>query len=273
MTVKEIREYLKEKKSVIVPVGVIEQHGYHLPLKTDALIADHIGRLVGLKTGILRTPVMYQSFSGGECPGTINISPATMSLVISDMLTSLASQGFKNIYILLCHGGSENASALDNALKLLLRTNPAFKDIMVALMPIWKFASKDKGWKKAIKEGDWHAGWLETSMVMALEPDKVKMNELELDSSEILEQMIKHPDNYQYAEKIVNDECVVPRTGQKDEVKVGVMGYPDTASVELGREIVDDAVESLSRKIEYLDENADGVYKQVNFVPEPLILE
>ena len=97
MTVKEIREYLKEKKSVIVPVGVIEQHGYHLPLKTDALIADHIGRLVGLKTGILRTPVMYQSFSGGECPGTINISPATMSLVISDMLTSLASQGFKNI--------------------------------------------------------------------------------------------------------------------------------------------------------------------------------
>ena len=43
MTVKQVREYLKCKQSIIIPMGVIEQHGYHLPLKTDALVATHLG--------------------------------------------------------------------------------------------------------------------------------------------------------------------------------------------------------------------------------------
>ena len=39
MTVKLVREYLERSQSIIMPLGVIEQHGYHLPLCTDALIA------------------------------------------------------------------------------------------------------------------------------------------------------------------------------------------------------------------------------------------
>ena len=35
MTVKEIREYLKTNKTIIVPYGVVEQHGYHLPVSMD----------------------------------------------------------------------------------------------------------------------------------------------------------------------------------------------------------------------------------------------
>ena len=73
MTVKMVREYLKRKQSIIIPIGVIEQHGYHLPLKTDALIAAHVGRMIGEKTGILVAPTIYQSFSDGGCPGTINV--------------------------------------------------------------------------------------------------------------------------------------------------------------------------------------------------------
>ena len=69
MTVKLVREYLAKKHSIIVPIGVIEQHGYHLPLKTDALIAEGIGRLIGERTGILVAPVIYSSFSGGGLPG------------------------------------------------------------------------------------------------------------------------------------------------------------------------------------------------------------
>lgn len=138
MTVKSVREYLRGKKSIIIPIGVIEQHGYHLPLKTDSLIATHLSRMIGQRTDTLVGPTMQQSFSGGGLPGTINISPAVMSLVLSDMLVSLVSQGFRTIYLFLCHGGSENARALDDALKLLLRLNPAFEDVMIALMPIWK---------------------------------------------------------------------------------------------------------------------------------------
>src|SRR4030042_3623199 len=147
MTVKMVREYLSRKKSIIIPIGIIEQHGYHLPLYTDSLTAENLARLIGEKTGILAAPVMYQSFSGGELPGTINISPATMSLVMSDMLISLVKQGFRNFYLLPCHGGSENTRALIDALKLLLRSNPAFENVMIVLMPVWKLSSEDVGWR------------------------------------------------------------------------------------------------------------------------------
>jgi creatinine amidohydrolase len=181
MTVKEVREYLQTKKSIILPIGVIEQHGYHLPLYTDALIATHLGRMIGKQTGILVAPTFHQSFSGGGLPGTINISPAVMSLAISDTLISLVSQGFRNFYLFLCHGGSENARALKDAIQVLLRTNPAFSDVMIVLSGVWDFGAEAGGLKKAFGEGDWHAGWFETSFVMALEPDLVQMDQLETD--------------------------------------------------------------------------------------------
>jgi len=77
-TVKQVRECLRHKKPIIIPLGVIEQHGYHLPRCTDALIAEEIAGRIGLQTGILVAPTMYQSFSGGDLPGTVNITPATM---------------------------------------------------------------------------------------------------------------------------------------------------------------------------------------------------
>jgi len=272
MTVKMVGDYLKHKKSIIIPIGVIEQHGYHLPLKTDALQAEHISRMIGAKTGILVAPTMYHSFSGGSCPGTINILPATMSLVISDMLVSLVSQGFRNFYLFLNHGGSENDRALDNALKMLLRTNPAFKNVLIALLPAWKFGGKE-GWKKAFGEGDWHAGWLETSIVMVFEPNLVRMDQLAKDSEKMCKLMVKHPDNYQHAQKIVDDEFVIAKTGQRPDVKVGVMGFPEKASRALGKKIVAHIVSSASAKIIELEKKADGIYKEVAFTPEPLMLE
>lgn len=271
MTVKQVREYLQQKQSIIIPLGVIEQHGYHLPLSCDALIAEHLSQRIGLKTDILVAPTVYQSYSGGGLPGTINISPSVMSLLINDILISLVSQGFKNFYIFLSHGGSENMRALDNALKLLLRNNPAFEHVLIALLPVWKFDSKGIGWSKALKEKDWHAGWLETSMVMALEPDLVRMDELELDPEPLLSQQIAHPDNYQQSEKIVDDELVVPRIKQRPEIKVGVMGHPERASRELGLKIVEDIVNTASAKIVEIEKQADGKYKSVPFKPEPLI--
>ncbi|MFC1461299.1 creatininase family protein [Verrucomicrobiota bacterium] len=272
MTVKMVKEYMSRKKSVIVPLGVIEQHGYHLPLKTDAILATGLGRMIGERTGILVAPTIYQSFSGGGLPGTINISPSVMSLVVSDTLVSLASQGFRNFYLWLCHGGSENARALDNAIKLLLRINPAFADAMISLLPVWKFGKDGIGWQKAISERDWHAGWLETSLVMALEPELVRMQDLELDPEPLLELQIEHPDNYQHAEKIVDDEFVVPRMTQRPDIKIGVMGHPEQASPELGRKIVEGIVVDASSKIMELDSKADGVYKEVPFTPDPVLL-
>jgi creatinine amidohydrolase/Fe(II)-dependent formamide hydrolase-like protein len=195
-----------------------------------------------------------------------------MSLVMSDVLVSLAVQGFCNIFIFLGHGGSENLRALTDALKVLLRDNPAFGQTMIALLPVWRFGRPDTGWKRAFKEGDWHSGWLETSMMLALAPELVRLDELELDTPELLRLQREHPDNYQHAQKIVDDEFVVPRLTQRPEIKVGVMGEPERASRELGREIVRDIIDGVCAKISALEAKADGIYKEVPFIPEPIII-
>ena len=112
LTVQQVREYLARRQSIIIPIGVTEQHGYHLPLSTDSLIATHLARRTAERLGMLVAPTFTNCFSGGTLPGTINYSPAVMALAMGDMLSSLAAQGFRNFYLFICHGGSENLRAL-----------------------------------------------------------------------------------------------------------------------------------------------------------------
>jgi len=272
LTVKQVREYLQKRQSLIVPIGSIEQHGYHLPLVTDTLVAEQISGRVGSRTGTLVAPVVSFTFSGGGLPGTINVSPAVMSLLVQDVLASLALQGFRQFYLVLAHGGSENLTALGDALKILLRANPLFERGLVCLFPVWKFDAKGTGWRKAFAEGDWHAGWLETSLMLALAPELVRMGELELDPPDLLDLQIAHPDNYQHAEKIVDDPLAVPRLSQRPDIRVGVMGYPKRASRELGERIAEDMVEQMAARLQSIQERSQGGYREVAFTPPPIII-
>jgi len=107
---------------------------------------------------------------------------------------------------------------------------------------------------------------------MAIAPELVRMNECELDPEPLLTQQIEHPDNYQRAEKIVDDDLVVPRLTQRPEIRVGVMGHPESATPELGREIIEDILVNWCAKIKELEAKADGKYRAVKFTPEPLLL-
>ena len=273
LTVLEIRAYLERRRSILLPVGITEQHGYHLPLSTDSLIATGLARPAGQRLNMLVSPTFTQCYSGGTLPGTINISPAVAGLALGENLASLAAQGFRNFYLFLCHGGSENLRALQDALQMLLRNHPAFSEALIALLPVWRLSSPGKGWHAAMADHDWHAGWLETSLVMHLAPDLVRTDRLELDAEPLLGQLRAHPDNYQQAEKIVDDPFVVARLRQRPDMRVGVMGDPRRASAELGREIAEDIVNNLVARIARIEAGADGRYKPVPFTPAPLVLD
>ena len=71
-------------------------------------------------------------------------------VVVNDILVSLASQGFRNIYLFLGHGGSENLRALNDGLRILLRSNATLEQVLIAVLPVWRLGRKDGGWRRVV---------------------------------------------------------------------------------------------------------------------------
>ncbi len=269
MTVREVREYLAKRKSAILPLGVTEQHGYHLPTCTDALLAREVCKRVGARAGIIVAPTINMSFSGGQLPGTININPNVMGLLVGEVLRSLAVQGVRNIFVVLGHGGSENLRALDNTLKLLLRDDPAFREVMICFCPYWRYF---KEFQEGFKKKDWHAGYVETGLMLAVAPELVQMEKLALDTPALVKIMRNHPDNYQFAMKPVDDEVVVPRMAQRPDIRVGVMGDPQLASRQFGERAVKSGVAKMAKHFAQLEKSRSRTYRKVKWTPEPIVV-
>ncbi len=243
MTVKEITEGLQETQSIILPVGIVEQHGFHLPVSVDIHNAVEIARRAGDLTGCFVAPPVHYNNSGGTLPGTINISPQVFSLMLTDILQSLAFQGFRKVVILLGHGGSESLVAARDAVHHFLRLRPEVKGLVVCVVP---FAELSETYMKSIGERDYHAGLYETSMMLYWKPELVKMEAAELDEPEVLEMMRSDPDAYAKGEKKTSSKFEITRYVQDQRIKVGVMGDYHGANAELGRKIAEECSTSLA---------------------------
>lgn len=251
MTVREMEEALSKTKTVILPLGVIEQHGYHLPLNTDVYNCYEIAKRVAPIAGCVVAPPIPYSFSGGELLGTTDISPQTLSLVLMDIIKSLANQGFVNIIVLLGHGGSENQTAALDAADMFYRRNKRYRDIRIATVT---FTDLTPSVQQAFAEKDFHAGYLETSLMLYWRPELVRPRELWVtDSEELMAVFRIDQDAYQVRRKLVDDQYVVPIVTQNEAIRVGVMGDPSKASAEYGEKVATEAVERLVALIRKLE--------------------
>jgi len=124
MTVGELQQYLKTNRTIILPYGVVEQHGHHLPLDTDIRNAEILGAKLAEKLGCIVAPTLNYCFSGGMLTGTVNVKPNTFSNMMGEIVESLTLQGFENILILPGHGGSESLLHLKESLRILKWLNP-----------------------------------------------------------------------------------------------------------------------------------------------------
>ena len=70
MTWQEAKEYFKKVKFAIIPVGSTEQHGPHLPLGTDFLIAEHLA----IKTGMIMSESYRNCWSNNDIDSFCNFS-------------------------------------------------------------------------------------------------------------------------------------------------------------------------------------------------------
>ena len=254
MTVEDMQEALARTRTVLVPLGVTEQHGYHLPLSTDVHTAYQTARRVSERTGAVVAPPLWYSYSGGSLPGTINVAPQVMALTVSEIIQSLIQQGFRNVLLLLGHGGTENLGALKDLVNLFLARHPELTDVVVALVPLWEASPT---FRKAFEDHDYHAGYIETSLMLYWAPDLVRTDRMVQDEPEVAAHLRQHQDNYQHVERPVDDPRVAPRITQRKEIKVGVMGYPEKATAEVGRQVCEEMVAGVVALIEKIESKGD----------------
>lgn len=110
LTSGDLRTAFAAGASVLLPLGSVEQHGPHLPVGTDTLIAHQLAMAVGERMGdqcIVLPPLWYgDSPHHMSFPGTITLRAETYLRVISEIAGSLYQHGLQNLLILNGHGGN-----------------------------------------------------------------------------------------------------------------------------------------------------------------------
>lgn len=162
------------RDTVVVAFGATEQHGPHMPLATDALIGDHLARLVADELDAFVAPTVRVGCSEHhlEFPGTLSLSQETFHAVVADLVRSLARGGFRRVVLLPTHGGNFGplAEAVDQLGPFEGIEIRALTDLG-ALMAIAQLGADEFG--VPLDEGGLHAGEWETSMLEAIHPDLV----------------------------------------------------------------------------------------------------
>lgn len=215
----ELREYIKQDALVILPVGTTEEHGPHLPVETDTIIAEGFGKAIGealeadgrIPFLVMRSvPYGYSMGCVQDFPGTISVNLETIEAYVRDIVFSLCRMGFTKIVILGCHGNHDGV--LRNVMR---RTVDAF-GVYIGVASPGRFSDYDK--LKKDPEGDIHAGESETSLVMKLRPETV------------------HPELFDSIDRIQIDRSLLGpvSTWGLQETQMGSFGDPTYATSELG---------------------------------------
>ena len=222
---------------VVVGIGSTEQHGPHLPLKTDAAIADEIVLRVAKGLGnTLIAPTIRVGCSDHHLafPGTISIQPSTLQSIIFDYVGSLKKHGFKTAVFISTHGG--NFSTMQIAIEKLQNKFPDFKtigytDLFAFMEPMYQVA-KESG--IPIDEGGAHAGEIETSKMMAIHPNSVTMNRFEPG----------------YVGPLGSEELnIILKKGMPALTKNGILGDPAKSTSERGQKYIEKLAEFLVAEI------------------------
>jgi creatinine amidohydrolase/Fe(II)-dependent formamide hydrolase-like protein len=168
------------RDTVVVALGATEQHGRHMPLATDALIGDHLARIVADRLDAFLAPTLRIGCSEHHVgfAGTMSLSEETYHGVIADLVSSLLRGGFRRIVLLPTHGGNFGPLAA-----ALAKLEEAQRDCVIALtdlgvlFEIAQIGEREYG--VPLGEGGLHAGEWETSLMLAIHPELVRMETAE----------------------------------------------------------------------------------------------
>lgn len=206
----------------IIPIGSTEQHGPHLPVSTDCLIAEAYATRIAEAIGAFCTPVLPISNCREHMgkKGSVWMKPETCYAMLSDIIDSLKTQGFRKIIIFQSHGGIF-------VIPPLIRQTNAMQnpDLMICKVEIMNIMADMQ--KLGILDTDvcMHADEFETSVIMYLRPDLVRRDLIVDCDPKIPREYLNYGSIFRFCPD-------------------GVWGIPSAATAEKGEALVREGVKS-----------------------------
>lgn len=213
-TTEDVRE--RGAAVALLPVGSLEQHGPHLPLTTDTLVASAVAARIAQVHPVRVLPPLTISCSHEHAAwaGTVSISATTLVAVVADVAASLRAAGTTALVLVNAHGGNH---VLRNVVQ-----EASVGPLPMALFPVsedWTAARRAAGCETS-NTADMHAGELETSILLHTAPDQVRPS-------------------YRAADHVADERPYLLTTGLAAYSAGGVVGRPSLATAEKGRGLLD----------------------------------
>jgi creatinine amidohydrolase len=221
-TLEEIGTAAADGAVAVLPVGATEQHGPHLATGADTFFAERVAVDAAAQTGDLVLPALGYGCSLGHTahwPGTVSLHPRTMTAVVVEIGRWVHSSGMRKLVIV--NGHATNGPPCQSALLELRYELPDLRLRFVSLFDL----SPEIAARYAEDAPDFHANEAETSLMLHLEPDDVRMD-----------RCVDEPDR---------TVGLVLQYAPPTTTRSGVVGKPSLASASRGKELHSSLVEAL----------------------------
>lgn len=248
---EDVDQWLEKTDTILIPIGSCEKHGDHVPLGTDSYITIESVERAAKKADVPHTPLIpvgYSPHHMGEAyresgdfvtGGTLTFRGSTLKAVIEDIGKSVIHHGFNKLIFVSQHGS--NTKVIDDVLRKLRYETECFT--------CWYKTPTERTIDvvEDIVEGSeeetpgWHAGEMETAMVMAHNEDLVKMDRANEDSAhapEWLSDEFTKKDGMPQVTFKGSENIWIPME-HHEYSDTATIGNPFRASVEEGESIYD----------------------------------
>jgi creatinine amidohydrolase len=242
LTYPDISKRLRASSILCLPIGSIEQHGPHLPLNTDVVLAEEFTRRIVARWGdtydLWQLPTQAVSLAREHdwAPGTLSLSIEGMTRLIRDLGREIArSLPARNLAIINGHGGNRGI------LEALAQDLRGDFNLNVCILHPTTWADIHA----ASKTPEIHGGRNETSMMLATAPHLVRADEIK---------KLQAASGADAVRTTILDQAVTwPwTTNEKAIADAGIIGDAKSASAEFGKQL-----------LEKITDVAGGVFKQL----------
>lgn len=162
----------------LLPIGILEKHGPHVPIGADLIGGQHRALLAAKQEYVVVFPDYYygQIYEAKYAEGTVALPPHLINELLQATLDEIGRNGFKKILIYSTHGGNPHWLRFFVQTQLEKRRDYVVYYFDPKPDPEFNKEFQSQKFRKTPLAGDEHAGEQETSRIMAIRPDLVKLD-------------------------------------------------------------------------------------------------